>query len=242
MTSRFTPGAAAPLVLGALAGSLVAARFETALLCIAVAAVMAWWAGAPVPDARASRLLAIGAALSIGLNLYLMPGDPLPLPALFGRPATREGLAAGALLALRVLGATLAVHALRALWPGERAADELAARLEPLERLRVPVRDARTVAGLALRFMPLLSSEAARIAALQDLRAGRAPRTWWERITRQRARLVPVMTASLERAERVSLALEARHYRVRPSVAARTAWSARLAGLALALVALLWRR
>lgn len=234
-------GAAAPLALGALAGSLVAARIETAVLCIVVAAALARSAGATWPAARTLRLLATGALVSVALNLYLVQGTPLPLPELFGRPATREGLVAGILLALRVLGAALAVHALRALWPGERAADEIAARLAPLQRIGVPVGEARTVTGLALRFVPVLGAEAARIGALQELRAGRPPRTWRERITRQRARLVPVMSAALERAERVAFALEARHVRTRPLPATRSPWLARIAGLALALVALLWR-
>src|SRR5206468_12197591 len=103
-----------------------------------------------------------------------------------------------------------------AAWPGERAADAVARLLGPLERLRVPVREARAMLGLSLRFAPLLQAEARRIARVQDLRAGRPPRGAGEWLTRRRAATVPLMVGALERAERVALALEARHYRLRP--------------------------
>jgi energy-coupling factor transporter transmembrane protein EcfT len=58
-----------------------------------------------------------------------------------------------------------------------------------------------------------------------------------------RAAIVPTMVSTLERADRVALALEARHYRVRPlQPAPPGALPWRLAGLALFGTALLWRR
>lgn len=234
--------ALAPLLLGAMAGSLVAARLESAIACVALAAVAAAAAGAPRPAAAWWRLMALGGALSIALNLYLVPGRALPLPALLGRTPTREGLALGALLALRVIGAAVAMLGLRALWPGERAADEVARLLGPFERAGLAVRRSRVVLGLALRFAPLVGAEARRIAAIQALRAGRPPRGLAERLRRLRAALVPTLVASLERAERVGLALEARHYRMRPvPPPARGGWAWKGAGLAVAGAALLWR-
>src|SRR5439155_26598635 len=94
--------------------------------------------------------------------------------------------------------------------------DERARLAAPLERLRVPVREARAMVGLSLRFAPLLVEEARRIARVQDVRAGAAPRGLGERITRRRAALIPALVAALERADHTALALEARHYRLRP--------------------------
>jgi energy-coupling factor transport system permease protein len=136
------------------------------------------------------------------------------------------------------------LQGLRAAWPGERAADQMARWLAPLERVRIPVRDLRTVVGLALKFAPLMGSEGRRIARVQDLRAGRPPRgaaEWWQR---RRAAAVPTLVSSLERAERVALALEARGYRSRPLDLAKdrahpTGWG--VVGVAVAGVALLWR-
>jgi energy-coupling factor transporter transmembrane protein EcfT len=228
----------APLLLGALAGSLVAARLVTAAACLLIALAAARAAGARLPSWRLSRNVGLGMTLAVALNALLIPGHPLG-----GVPhASVEGLRYGVLLALRLAGAAVAVQGLAAAWPGERAADEIARRAAPLERLRVPVRRARAVLGLALRFAPLLGRETARIARLQDLRAGRPPRGWRERFTRRRAVLVPAMVNAMERAERVALALEARHYRLRdPAPAAPVGWGWNLAGLAVATASLLWR-
>jgi energy-coupling factor transport system permease protein len=183
-------------------------------------------------------------AVAVALNLVLVPGRPLLLLP----HASLEGLRLGTLLALRLAGAALAAHGLAALWPGERAADELARLLSPLERLRVPVAEARAILGLALRFAPLLAREAGRIASQQDLRAGRPPRGWHERFARRRAVVVPTMVNALERAERVGLALEARHYRLRPvrrggvrSPRRGHGWTWGLAGVALAAASLFLR-
>jgi energy-coupling factor transport system permease protein len=232
----------APLLLGTLAAALVAGRLATAAgaLVLAVAAAVA--AGARRPRARWVRLTGAGMAVAVALNALLVPGRPLG-----GLPhVSVEGLRLGALLALRLAGAAVAVHGLAAAWPGERAADELARLLAPLERLRVPVREARAVLALALRFAPLLGRESARIARVQDARAGGPPRGWRQRFTRRRAVLVPVMVGALERAERVGLALEARHHRLRDPAAAagdarRGAWGWSLAGVAVAATSLLWR-
>ena len=131
---------------------------------------------------------------------------------------------------------------MRALWRGERAADEIASLLAPLERVGVPVRKARAVLSLALRFAPLVTEEFQRVARVQAMRAGRPPRGASEWLERQRACVVPFMVGSLERADRVALALEARHYRLRPVARGpRSPWLATSAGVALAAVALAWR-
>ena len=233
----------ASLLLGALAGSLVAGRFASATGCLVLAGTCAVVAGARRPRASALRLVGVGTAVALVLNTLLVPGRPLgAVPH-----ASVEGLRLGALLSLRLAGAATAVHGLAAAWPGERAADELARLLAPLERVRVPVREARAVLGLALRFVPLLAGEGSRIARIQALRAGRPPRGWRERFARRRAVVIPVMVNALERAERVSLALEARHHRLRAAAPepAGAGWSAGwawgLAGLAVAATSLVWR-
>jgi energy-coupling factor transporter transmembrane protein EcfT len=242
MARSSRPESVAPLLLGSMVGALIAGRLETGALCVVVATLAAARAGAGWPPRAWLRMLALGSALSLGLNLYLNPGRPLPLPAIGGLKPSVEGLLHGVLLVMRVTGAAIAVHGLRALWPGERAADEIAALLAPLERIRVPVRRARAVLSLALRFAPLVADEFQRVARVQALRAGRAPRNPGEWLARQRAAFVPAMVGSLERADRVALALEARHYRLRPITrGSRSPWVATGSGVGLATVSLLWR-
>jgi len=244
-----------PMLVGTMLGALVAGRLETATLCLVAAIVVSYAAGATLPAWRWLATLASGAAIAWALNLYLTPGPPLDgWPVIAGHRATSEGMRMGALLNLRFAGAVAALQGLRAAWPGERAADAAARWLAPLEKVHVPVGEARAILGLAVRFMPLLGAEAARIARVQDLRAGRPPRGAREWLQRRRAATVPALVGALERAERVALALEARHYRLRPAAAlsgtpgdrtpgasrpVRGAWAA--AGTGLAALALFWR-
>ena len=114
-----SPGMA-PLLLGTLAAALVAGQLATAAGALLLAGAVTAAAGARPPRARWVRLTALGMAIAVLLNTLLVPGRALgPLPH-----ASVEGLRLGALLALRLAGAAVAVHGLAALWPGERAADE----------------------------------------------------------------------------------------------------------------------
>lgn len=205
-----------PLLLGALAGALVAGRVEVAAACVLVAVGTSGAAGARRPARAWWTALAWGSGIAVLLNLYLVEGRALALPPLFGRAATFEGLGYGVLLSLRLAGAMTAVHGLRAAWPGEAGIDRMARALAPLERLRIPVQSMRAALGLALRMAPLVASEHRRIRRLQDARAGGPARGWRARLARERAVAIPAVVGALESAERLALALEARHYRVRP--------------------------
>ena len=237
---------AGPVLAGALIASLIAGRWETALLALAVAVAVAAVCGAQLPARRWLVTFATGVVLALAMNLYLTPGTPWPaLPAPFGHPATHEGLIGGIGVVLRMAGALAATQGLRALLPGERGADALARALAPLERIGVPVADLRVVLGLSTRTMPLLRDEADRVGRVQRLRAGAPPRGWDGRVRALRAATVPAMVGALERADRVALALEARHYRTRPLApaggAARGSFAGWSAALALILVCALWR-
>ena len=237
---RCPPLAAGPVLLGTLIASLVAGRLETALGCVALASLTAAWAGAGWIRPRDAVMLGMGAATAIVLNVFLVRGAPLfALPGAWA--GSREGLAAGSLFALRLAGAGLSLHGLRSAWPGERAADELAGRAGFLERVHVPVRTARAVVGLALRFAPLVAAEARRISALQEHRAGGVPRGRGQWVIRCRALVVPLMICTLERAERVALGMEARHYRVRPVARVPRSFAAEAVALGVVAVSIFWR-
>jgi energy-coupling factor transporter transmembrane protein EcfT len=95
-----------------------------------------------------------------------------------------------------------------------------------------------------VRTLPLLRDETERIGRVQRLRAGGPPRGWDGRMRALRAATVPAMVGALERADRVALALEARHYRARrlaPRVGGRGSAPGWSVALALVLVCALWR-
>ncbi len=233
---------AAPILAGALLGAMVAGRTETLGLAFALALFGSGLAGAGWPDGRWLQAVGVTGGIAIVLNLWLVPGPALPLPRILGAAATTAGLRQGLTFAARLVAAAVALRGLRAAWPGEQAADELADRARGLERIGFPVRRIRAMAGLAIRFVPMLTDEARRIAAVQNLRAGRPARGLAEKVTRARAILVPALVASLERAGQVALALEARHYRLRePARMPRAEWPWRSIGWAMAGAGLLWR-
>jgi energy-coupling factor transporter transmembrane protein EcfT len=232
-------------LIGSLGGAMVAGRLEAAAFCLAVGLTGCIAFRARWPSHRWAIAVVCGFAFGWALNLYLTPGQPLPgWPRPFGRAATREGLALGGLLGLRLLGASASLQGLRAVWKSEQAADALIGAVAPLRRIGVPVRDLGLLMGLAVRFAPLLEREAQRIAAVQELRAGRPARTPAEWLERKRAAAVPTLVGALERADRIALALESRHYGLRSERGGPRsggAWWGKAAGAAVFLVGLLWR-
>ena len=64
----------ASLLLGALAGSLVAGRFASATGCLVLAGTCAVVAGARRPRASALRLVGVGTAVALVLNTLRVPG------------------------------------------------------------------------------------------------------------------------------------------------------------------------
>ena len=93
----------------------------------------------------------------------------------------------------------------------------------------------------------LLQSEVGRLYLLVALPLGLSllliSRWLWRKwLIRQRAAIVPAVIGSLERADRVALALEARHYRLRPvSRGPKSPWIVSGMGVALVAAALVWR-
>jgi energy-coupling factor transporter transmembrane protein EcfT len=134
--------------------------------------------------------------------------------------ASAEGLQLGFLLTLRFAGACAGCMACAPHGAGEHAADLAARWLAPLEHVRVPVREARAMLGLSMRFGPLLRrrGRAHRARAGPARRASAARGARW--LAAQARRAVPTLVGALERAERVALALEARHYQLRPAAVA----------------------
>jgi energy-coupling factor transport system permease protein len=213
----------APMLVGSMLGALVAGRFETVGFALVSATVCAALAGARPPGRGATASLGAAVLVTLALNAWLTPGSAVPgAPRVMGHMMTWQGLAGGALVALRMVSAIVAARGLVALTGGDRVADVLAQVLAPLERAGLPSGPARTIAGMSARTLPLLRDEVERVGRVQRLRAGRPPRGPAERVRALRAATVPALVGALERADRIALALDARHYRVRPLRGARS--------------------
>lgn len=91
--------------------------------------------------------------------------------------------------------------------------------LGPLNALRVPVHDFVMVIQVTLRYFPLLSQTAERIAKAQASRGADWQPTGWNLVRRARQiipMIVPLFIASLRRAENMALAMDARAYGALP--------------------------
>ena len=90
----------------------------------------------------------------------------------------------------------------------------LAALLEPLRFLRVPVEDVAMIIGIAVRFVPTLLEEADMIKKAQTARGAKfESKKFRERASSFLQLLIPVFLAAFRRADELSIAMEARGYR-----------------------------
>lgn len=148
--------------------------------------------------------------MTLLFQTLLAPGEPLARWGPFRISDT--GLKVGSVLAARLV----LLAALAALLGALTSPLELAAAIEgllrPLSRPGLPVCRLALVIGIALRFIPELQREAARIAKAQAARGAPISGPLPTRLRRLLAVLIPLVLGALRRAERLAEALEARCY------------------------------
>ncbi len=147
--------------------------------------------------------------MTLVLNGVMTPGDPV-WP---GHALTFEGLGRGATLCLRLIVIVTMTSVLSLTTSPLELADGLQSLCSPLDRLRIPVHELALTATIALRLIPLLADEAARIRRAQLARGAVTRGSWRRRIKDAGAILIPLFASSFTRAERLADAMEARGYR-----------------------------
>ncbi|HEY8394279.1 MAG TPA: energy-coupling factor transporter transmembrane protein EcfT [Thermaerobacter sp.] len=182
-----------------------------AVMAAATVAAVAWARLSPVYMLRGLRPVLLLLALTLVLNLFVVPGDPLarvgPLTA------TREGLELGLRLVARLVLLVTTASLLTLTTSPIALTDGIEALLRPLGR-RVPAHELAMMMSIALRFIPTLAEEAERIMKAQMARGADFTRGG----PLQRARglvplLVPLFISAFRRADDLALAMEARCYR-----------------------------
>jgi energy-coupling factor transport system permease protein len=203
------------LLLALLSTLALTMKQPAALAALLVLTMVALLFGgvAPVKIWRQTRMiLSLIGLLFLLQCLFDRGGEPLPI--IGGLTiVTGGGLQAGLVVGLRLL--IVVASALLALTGETR--DYLLA----LRWLHLPWEVCYMVQA-ALRFIPLLRQEAQDTAAAQQMRGCDLKNASW----RQRARLyitmlVPITVGALQRAEAMSISMEARAFRSRPG---RTSW------------------
>ena len=150
------------------------------------------------------------AALSLSLQALMTPGTAVwpSLPAL-----TWEGLEKGGELGLRfILLACLCQYFVYTTSPF-RLCRAFEWFLAPLGWLGLPIRDLALVAGLSLKFVPVLSYEANRLMQAQSARGAYIDHgPWHKRLSGMLSILVPLLVRVFRYSDELSIAMEARGY------------------------------
>ncbi len=149
---------------------------------------------------------------TIGLNLFLTPGDPLFRvgPA----TVTRQGLELGGLVAVRLLLLVATTSLLTLTTSPVALTDGLERYLKPFARLGVPAHELAMMMTIALRFIPTLLEETDKIMKAQMARGAEfATGNLLQRARSLVPVLVPLFVSSFRRADELAMAMEARGYR-----------------------------
>ncbi len=137
------------------------------------------------------------------------------------------GIADALYYSLRVALFVIATAVVTAGMPPGAFGETIAQLLWPLRRVSPFFGDLILTLRLSLRFVPILAREYESIRDAQRLRGVGNQRSWWRRLVDIRYLLLPVFLSALNRADRVTVAVEARGYDpVRQTLFIRQPWKA----------------
>ena len=202
--------ATAALVIGLF---FVDSAVGLAVMAVAVAALVAASRVPPALFVRLLRPVAFIVALTFVFQVFFLRQGPTLFD--WGFLEVHEGgLQLGLLLAFRILLLVTTANLLTATTGPVVLADGLEDLLSPLKRVRFPAHEVAMMMTIALRFIPTLGEEAAKISRAQAARG--ADFAGGGLISRARATvpvLVPLTVGAFRRADELAEAMESRGYR-----------------------------
>lgn len=201
------------LTLGAFAAVFAAGTGWGLAACALF--LMAFYATARIPAADAARavapLLVLVAATAV-LNLLFVQGGQVYFQWGFLQVSER-GVASAAFLSCRLVLLVLAASLLTLTTATFDITDASERLMRPLERLGAPVHEMAMMMGIALRFLPQLSSELQALYRAQVSRcASLAPWPPRKGLAALRSLTVPLFAGALRHAATLSTAMDARCY------------------------------
>ena len=91
-------------------------------------------------------------------------------------------------------------------------ADAFTKLLSPLSRIKIPVQDLGLILFMAIRFIPVLYDEFNTIKNAQIIRGVKFSGSFFNKVRKTSCIIIPVFVAALQRADELSMAIEARGY------------------------------
>lgn len=129
---------------------------------------------------------------------------------------TQAGLWAGIALLLRFTGMILGLSLATFCLSTSEMIHGLNDLLKPLQKIKIPVQDFILMLQVTIRFLPFLAQSAEKIAKAQAARGanwGNKKGSLFQRVRQIIPLIVPLFINSLQRAENMALAMDARGYR-----------------------------
>lgn len=204
-----------------LFAAILAPGIAGALVFLGVMLALAWLARIPVGYALSGVRPALPFIVTLALfQLFatppaVQPGQCLPFVEWGFLSLTSCGVSLVVLSTFRFLGLILLVSLLTMTTSVTELAHGIEIGLRPLQRLGLPAHELSLVATIAIRFVPTLAEEMERLAKAQAARGadfGQGAGGFVTRIRRLVPLFVPLILASLRRAEELSQAMETRAY------------------------------
>ena len=143
--------------------------------------------------------------------LFTTPGEPMV--AFGGISVTWAGIVAASTQVYRLCLLVIIASLLTYTTSPTQLAHGFEALLNPLSRVRLPVRELSMVLTIALRFVPTLTQEIEKIVKAQQARGVDFGGNVLGRIRSWVPVFVPIFVSAFRRAEQLALAMEARGYR-----------------------------
>jgi energy-coupling factor transport system permease protein len=145
---------------------------------------------------------------------FSLPADATPIWRWGLLSLSGEGLRNGVLIIVRVLMLYYLTSTLMFTTPMMDLADGIEALFSPLKRLRMPVNELVMVLVIAIKFVPLLVAELERLIKAQTARGARFDQgNFIQRVRKLGPVLIPLFINAFNRAETLTMAMNARCYR-----------------------------
>lgn len=124
-----------------------------------------------------------------------------------------QGLVKSAIITLRMVEIVLASNLLTLTTKPKDIADATEMLLSPLKKIKVPVHDFATIIAIAVRFIPILTTEAQTIAEAQKARgADFESKNLFKRVKTFSSVLIPLFALSFKKADELADAMDSRLY------------------------------
>lgn len=182
-------------------------------LLLSLILVLIWWKSDVPAKMMLQAMKRVTVFLLITAVFCLFCTDGTELIKIGFLHITAEGIRRGVLLFWRLMLAVVASSMLTFTTTPEKLAEGLAKAMHPLAKIGVPVTDIAMIVTIALRFIPVLNEEAARIRKAQIARGTNfSEGNLVQRAGKLAAIFVPLFVSSVKRAQDLALAMDARCY------------------------------